>query len=158
MKFESLNRWLTLGANVGVVVGIVFLIVEVNQNTVATRITARDSATQGHIDYMALAVDPTVLAEAMAKAVDNQELSYLESYQLEVFHEIRFRHYERVFYQYQTGVLSEQEWTAYINGIRQSFRGENAGWELAKKTWANTNGKLSPDFVAYVENLIADEN
>ena len=157
MKFENLNRWLTLGANIGVVVGIVFLIVEINQNTVATRIAARDSATQGHIDYMALAVDQTVLAEAMAKAVADQELSYLDSYQLEVFHEIRFRHYQRVFYQYQNGVLSEREWAAYQSGIRQSFRDENAGWEVAKRTWAITNHKLSPNFVAYVEKLVADD-
>ena len=157
MKFESLNRWLSLAANIGVVVGIVFLIIEINQNTLATRIAARDSATQGHIDYMALAIDSSLLAEALSKGSVNQDLSLVESSQLTRFHEIRFRHYERVFYQYQNGVLSDQEWAPYISGLRQSFRGEHAAWDVAKRTWEAESHKLSPTFVEYVDRLIADE-
>lgn len=37
MNVETVNRWLTLAANVGVIVGIAFLIVEINQNTQATK-------------------------------------------------------------------------------------------------------------------------
>jgi hypothetical protein len=157
VRFESLNRWLTLGANIGVVVGIVFLIVEINQNTLATRIAARDSATQGHIDYMALAIDSRLLAEALSKGTVNQDLSLVESSQLAWFHEIRFRHYERVFYQYQNGVLSDQEWAPYISGLKQSFQGQHAAWDIAKRTWEAENHKLSPNFVEYVEALIAAE-
>jgi len=32
MKLDDLNRWLTLGANIGVIAGIVFLAVELRQN------------------------------------------------------------------------------------------------------------------------------
>ena len=38
MDTDRLNRWLTLGANIGIIVGIVFLAIEVNQNVM------------GHID------------------------------------------------------------------------------------------------------------
>ena len=37
MKVEKLNIWLTLGTNVAVVLGIVLLVVEVQQNTAAIR-------------------------------------------------------------------------------------------------------------------------
>jgi len=158
MQIEGLNRWLTFGANIGVVIGIVFLVVEINQNTVATRIAARDSATQGHIDYMAYMLDSSVLASAAAKANANQELSYLETQQLSVFHELRWRHYERVYYQYQNGVISDQEWTGYENGIKQSLRAENINWKISRDTWERTNVKLSEVFVAYVEELVADLN
>ncbi len=135
MKIKGLNRWLTLGANIGVVIGIAFLVVEINQNTTATRIAARDSATQGHIDYMAHMLDSSVLAPAVAKASANQELSYLETNQLMLFHELRWRHYERVYYQYQNGVISDQEWNAYKNGMKQSFGDETLLWKISKETY-----------------------
>ncbi len=34
MKADAVNRWLTLGANLGVLVGIILLIAELNQNSV----------------------------------------------------------------------------------------------------------------------------
>ena len=34
---DNLNRWLSLGANVAVVIGIVFLAIEIRQNTEMTR-------------------------------------------------------------------------------------------------------------------------
>ncbi len=141
---------------VAIVASLLFLALEVRQANLSTRIAARDSATQGHIDYMAHMLDSSVLASAAAKANANQELSHLETQQLSVFHELRWRHYERVYYQYQNGVISDQEWTAYKSGITQSFREENAMWKISKNTWEDTNAKLSGDFVAYVEELVAD--
>ena len=41
MDADRLNRWLTLIANLGVVAGLVFLAVELNQNTKATIAEAR---------------------------------------------------------------------------------------------------------------------
>jgi hypothetical protein len=41
---ENLNKWLSLGANLGVVAGLVFLGIEINQNTRATT-SAASSAT-----------------------------------------------------------------------------------------------------------------
>ena len=140
---------------VAIVASLLFLALEVRQANLSTRIAARDSATQGHIDYMAHLLDSGVLAPATAKAFANQELSYLETHQLILFHEIRWRHYERVYYQYQNGVISDQEWAAYKSGITQSFREENAMWKISRDSWDTFNAKLSEDFVAYVEELAA---
>ncbi len=43
MTVHAVNRWLALGANVGVLVGIAFLIVEINQNTQVTDSACRDA-------------------------------------------------------------------------------------------------------------------
>lgn len=156
MRTDGLNRWLTLGANIGVVIGIAFLVVEINQNTVSTRIAARTSATQGHIDYMAHVLDSSVLASAAAKTWANEELSHLETTQLIIFHELRWRHYEGVFYLYQNGVISDQEWTGYESGITQSFQDDGVFWKISRDSWESTKSKLSEDFAAYVEELVAD--
>ena len=156
MQIKSINRWLTLGANIGVVIGIVFLIIEINQNTVSTRIAARNSATQGHIDYIGHLLDSSILASAAAKTWTNQELSHLETTQLIIFHEIRWRHYEAVFYLYKNSVISDQEWTGYESGITQSFQEDEVFWKISRDSWDDTKAKLSEDFVAYVEGLVAN--
>ena len=38
-KVDGINRWLTLGANIGVVLGLIILIVEVRQNAALTRMS-----------------------------------------------------------------------------------------------------------------------
>jgi len=56
---EGLNRWLTLGANVGVVLGLIVLIIEVRQNAALTR-TAMEgqlSAWQTESEYRVAASD-----------------------------------------------------------------------------------------------------
>ncbi len=40
MDSDRLNRWMTLGANIGVLAGIIFLAFELQQNTVATQLEA----------------------------------------------------------------------------------------------------------------------
>ena len=37
MDEDKVNKWLTLGANIGVLIGIIFLAVEIRQNTEMTR-------------------------------------------------------------------------------------------------------------------------
>ena len=141
---------------VAIVGSLIFVALEVRQANLATRIAARDSATQGHIDYMALLVDSTVLAAASANAAANKELSHIEERQYTIFHELRWRHYERVFYLYTNQVFSDQEWAAYRNGILQSFTDENANWRHSREAWEKNKAKLSADFVVYVESLVKE--
>jgi len=141
---------------VAIVASLIFVALEVRQANLATRIAARDGATQGHIDYMGHLIDSNILASASAKAAANQDLSHIEAIQFTIFHELRWRHYERVFYLYRNDVFSDQEWTAYRNGIAQSFTDENANWQLSRESWENNKAKLSVDFAAYIDDLIAE--
>ena len=141
---------------VAIVASLLFLALEVRQANLSTRIAARDCATQGHIEYMAHLLDSSVLASAIAKAEANQALSHIETTQLILFHELRWRHYERVFYQYKNGVISDQEWAGYKSGIAQSFQDDNVLWKISRDSWENFKAKLSVDFRTYVEGLVAD--
>ena len=46
MNSEKLNSWLTLGANIGVLIGLVLLIVEIQQNTEMMRAQINQSRTE----------------------------------------------------------------------------------------------------------------
>ena len=156
MKPKLRSDIFELIGQIAIVASLIFVALEVRQANLATRIAARDSATQGHMDYMGLLIDSTVLASATAKIAANQELDPIEAVQATIFHEIRWRHYERVFYLYQNDVISDQEWLAYRNGIMQSFTGDSEIWRLSRRSWAQDKHKLSYDFVAYVDGLIEE--
>ena len=50
MNTENLNDWLGIAANLGVILGIVFLVIEINQSTRATAAAASDSVTNGYLE------------------------------------------------------------------------------------------------------------
>lgn len=56
MTADSINRWLTLGANVGVFVGVILLLVELNQNaTVMKAQISNERSSQGIDLFMSVA-------------------------------------------------------------------------------------------------------
>lgn len=152
---EKLNQWLTLAANFGVVAGLIFLGLEIQQNTISTRMAARENATQGHIDYLGYLLDDTVLARANEKLSNNQPVDDLEDNQMRIFLQMRWRHYERVYYQYRNDLISDQEWAGFEAGIMRSFRDENDLWRMSGKVWVRDKERLSQQFVEYVDGLRA---
>ena len=153
MDLDRVNRWMTLVANLGVVAGILFLAIELQQANLATRIAARDSATEGHVNYMGVVLDPSILAVAHDKALASEDLSRLETRQLNLYHVRRWRHYERVYYQLQSGLISQQEWRGYEGGINRAFGGTSTYWEIGRDAWENVRPLLSDQFVEYVETM-----
>jgi hypothetical protein len=150
---EKLNQWLTLAANFGVIAGLIFLGLEIQQNTISTRMAARENATQGHIDYLGYLLDNTVLARANEKLTNNQPVDALEDNQMRIFLQMRWRHYERVYYQYRNDLISDQEWAGFEAGIMRSFRDENDLWRMSGNVWARDKERLSQQFAEYVEGL-----
>ena len=59
MNTKSVNRWLTLGANIGVLIGIILLLAELNQNaTVMKAQISNERAGQGVDLFMVMAESP----------------------------------------------------------------------------------------------------
>ena len=43
IDFDRINKWLALVANLGILVGLIFIGLEIQQNTIATKISSLDS-------------------------------------------------------------------------------------------------------------------
>ena len=85
MSTDRVNRWLTLAANLGVIVGIIFLVIEINQSTVTTR-AEMFSSFQDEWIAIDLSWQNKEFAEAWAKAIENpEELTLTEMVQLNGF-------------------------------------------------------------------------
>ena len=115
MRFEKINQILTLLANLGVIAGIVFLAVEVQQNTSMMEAQTRDSMSDKLIDWqMSVATDmytaETFDAGNTGNGFDNraQEISYY------MLVSANFRIWENEYYQYKKGLFEEAEFPSKI--------------------------------------------
>ena len=67
---DKLNRWLTLGANLGVVIGLVFLAIEVRQNNENLATQVRATAFFGMAETWNMVAENPALATAIQKDMD----------------------------------------------------------------------------------------
>ncbi len=123
MKADSVNRWLTLSANIGVLAGIILILIELNQNADLMRAQMIQSRTdnisakydaQIHSDYW-----PEIWAK---RNLADSDVAWIES--LTPSEHVRMRYYyfrefdelRNQFFQYQQGYLPEQFWDTAIRG------------------------------------------
>ena len=121
MKSDRLNRWLTLGANLAVLVGIMLVLLELSQNADLMRaqvIQARIDQTASkydsmiHSDYW-----PAIWSKRRAAKSGKEWVASLTSDEYERVQYYYFREYEDLrgqYFQYQDGYVSEQYWDSVI--------------------------------------------
>ena len=170
MDSDRLNRWLTLVANTGVLVGLILLVVEIRQSNLLaladieqTRSDSllqwrREWVTNDHIVPMLLERSSIFsmeeyfsldVAERQA-AVENMldEMDPTTRMRMRFFFLTSFWDYENLHAQYQRGLISEQYWTERIvAGILQ----DAPAWK------ASTGGSLlagRQEFIDEIESLL----
>ena len=121
MDSDRLNRWLTLGANLAVLVGLVFLVVEINQNNEMMRAQTRSGITDAIIDNVKLGMDPRVIV-AYQKQRSGQPLSDEESILMNQIASATLRLWENTHYQYRNGLFDDAEFEADLAVWRQDMQ------------------------------------
>ena len=140
---------------VAIVASLIFVAWELHEVNVASRIAARDSITAGHLEFMGAVIDEEVLPTAIWKMYSNQEddLSDFERFQIEIHHQRRWRHYERVYSLYQLGVLSSDEWAGFGTTVQDSMNSSAPFSTSSRESFENLREFLSEDFVTYVDSV-----
>ena len=137
-----------------IVASLIFLGLQIQQANKATRIAARDLATQGLIEQLRETSDPQILAVALQKSWTTEVLTDLERDQLAGYHIRRWWNFERIYYLYREGVIQEQEWRGFKTGITHALTEFDAHWDISRDAWREARNYLSEDFVVYVDNEI----
>lgn len=150
MNLDGLNKWLTLAANLGVLVGIIFLAVEVRHNSQATQAATRSNVSATILALLESQRHPLVIS-ALRKSEAGEELNYEEIYMLDNQAHIGWRHAENVYYQYRSGLFDEREFLADQAAVRASL---NDAFRLAH--WRANRQWYSEDFRKYVDGLLLD--
>jgi len=149
MDADRTNNWLTLTANIGVIVSLLFLAYEIDQSTKATIAAASQGLTDQSVVYFDAQLDHEVISQAVYKQRQGTELSGFELYQLDLLQRLNFRVFENAFLQYRRGFYEEREWDRY----RRIIAGHMANNTVAIQMWEDTKGAWTDEFTAEVESL-----
>ena len=97
MDKDRLNRWLTLGANLGVLVGIILLIFELDQNREMMRAQTRHDLSVQIVDLLSQGATDIQLASLLRRAdASGEDLTPDEHWQYAHRMAAMFRYFENV--------------------------------------------------------------
>jgi hypothetical protein len=134
MKNIDVGQTVQIAANVGVIVGIVFLGLELEQNNQLLRNEARHSLTNNAATAQARRAENPELMHVRVKAINRQELTQEEELRLAADSLSIFANWAWEFEQYQQGLLSSMPVAGYRNLVRQypyladQFRAVRTNW------------------------------
>lgn len=149
MKINGLNDWLNLAANIGVIGGLIFLAIEINQNNALLRSKTRQSLVANDVASLTANLEH---ADVFVRLASQGALSAEDQLRLSFMYSLDMRNREFEYFQYMNGVLDEASWQSY-----QQVIVFNHSTELGKKWWDEIGrGIVDPEFAVIVDALLAD--
>jgi hypothetical protein len=158
LESNRLNSWLTLGANIGVLIGIALLLIELDQNNDLLRAQVHQSRADAHVGHRLNDVESEKLTAIRMKLAENGYSQDVTSVEVLTPEELfRFRDYkaarytdlDNLFYQYQQGYLDEEY---YHYRVVCAIRRNEPYWQ--KLGIFRTNSR--PTFRAEIERIMRD--
>ena len=142
MNTEKLNSWLGVLANIGVIAGIVFLAMEIRQNTEVAVSSAELEVSNLQTEFHLRVAENPSLARLYAIGLqDSQDLTDTEKVQFEYLVAGVFLFMEGAYKQYQRGFLPATGWMPYEDLI-DFFLAR----PLVRNWWFNRSTVFSPEF------------
>jgi hypothetical protein len=164
MRAEKLNTWLTLGANIGVLIGLLLLVVELDQNSDVVRAQIHQARSDNFEAFNIEIADTEYLLPALAKlraaggprdVLALQELDAIERERVRMYFRGRVMGYDNLHYQYESGFLDEEFYKIRVEG---SIRALAPIWaELGLINLGAENPRVSPSFAAEIERVLSEE-
>jgi hypothetical protein len=119
VESDRLNQWLTLGANIAVLLGLIFLIIEIDQNNDMMRAQTRSDISDSIIDNIKLGMDPRVIS-AYRKQDDGQATHY--QYRNGLFDDAEFEADLEVWREEMQAPELELHWSSRRHTYSEAFR------------------------------------
>ena len=152
MIADKVNTWLSLGANIGVVIGLMLLIVEIGQNTEMMRAQINQSRTDTALYQQYSMSDTDYVAPIIAKIRRGEQLSDEELIRYDARMRAFNRNQDNNLWQYNQGYLGDNIPRSVRGGVR-SVIGES---KLGIATWDEQKYSYTDEYAAFVEEAIKD--
>ena len=149
MESDRLARWLTIGANLGVLIGLLLLIAELKQNRDMMRAQIRHELAVGIVDLLQTPANNEQLADVLFRGVPGEALTPAESFQFELRTNALFRYWEDVHYQYRVGLYDDAEFERQRDAWKVSMERS----QLAQDYWCKVRLLYSPEFAGEMDGL-----
>jgi hypothetical protein len=138
VNLDSVNRWLALAANVGVLAGIIFLAYELKQNTVATELEAASNFQGSFTELEMLIAGSPEFAELLTKGIAGASTTEVEQLRLNAFYTNVLRQWQFIHFQYLSGAIDEEVWggeRAYLVELMGLDAGLRNHWQSNKRRY-----------------------
>ena len=151
MKSDKLNQWLSLGANLGVIAGILLLAYEIRQNSEVLEAQGRSTRSEERRAAFAPFIENPELRTAAVKITNGDATTPEEDVLINVVWTNVFNVWEASWVEYQYGQLSLDD--IDLDGWRHDFH----NLPRMKEVWESRKFRVRRDFVEWMEmNIVAD--
>ena len=149
MDSDRLNRWLTLGANLGLLIGIILLVIEIDQNRDMMRAQIRNEMARSLTDFLSFPIGDHEFADTLIRAGAGEPLTATEDLQINAWHDLVFRYWENSHYQYRQDLYDESEFSRSVDAIAAVI-GENPSMY---RYWCKERLLYSALFMEFMDEL-----
>ena len=156
MNLDRLNQWAMVAANFSVLAGIIFLGVEIQQNTEMVRAQTRDAMTDKQMAYYELAInnietDSLFRGNGSELEIDRNSIEYRKHMFLNL---AQLRMWENEFYQYRQGLFEASEFESRLNVWENLMSGDSRAAQERRNIWNFQKDNFSSDFVLTLDTKI----
>jgi hypothetical protein len=150
LKKIDFGQTLHLLGNLGVIVGILLLVYELNQNREMMKAQTRNEMSQGLIHLFLEFSNDTETASIWRRGRAGEDLTEDEQTRFSLMTFSELRHHENVHYQYRNGLYDQTEYLAQ----RKAWRGLVFNNKGLVEIYCSYRFSLSSEFVADVDELL----
>lgn len=143
--------WMNLSASIAVIMGIVFLGMEIRQNTNMMRSQTRDSISEKQMMFSEWVATEMDLANTIAKANAGMPLEPWEQVMHAYFLAGIWREWENSYYQFQQGLFDRDEFEPRMERWHATMRVKRV-----RDAWIATRTNYAPAFRAEVDAIVAE--
>ena len=116
MKFDSINKWLTLIGNVGVIFGILFLAIELQQANRIAISTAESDIRSKYMDLGSIEIEnPELLEAQLSLSTPGMELTPIQDMMIRRYVRSSLVFFMGVEAAHDSGLMSESTFYSYLN-------------------------------------------
>jgi len=136
---DNLLKWLTIFANVAILIGVLFLVFELRQNNDALRLQSQDSIADGFMQLNLASINDSSVARLWVIGLHEPEiLDDIEAIRFSFYLRGVFNQLQRIHSLYRTGTISKSEWSEYAS--EASFMMTSKGGKLYfKDNWVHAD-------------------
>ncbi|MDA0346873.1 MAG: hypothetical protein O3C43_19235 [Verrucomicrobia bacterium] len=159
-KSAKLQAAIEIISALAVVITLIFLLIEIRQNTEQTALNARAVQMAAYQDLMSqisgmntLHIENPQFAEVWYKFEKRAELTAIEKSQIDQFVWMLTRHGDLAYYQFELGAINEERLLSALG----PFTGRLLHPSI-REMWNDRKGSFVPGFRGYIDNYLTDRD
>jgi hypothetical protein len=150
MSKERLIQAIALGANCVTILGLLLVIVQLQQNRALMRAQVRHELATTIVDLLNSSASNSQLASVLRRAGQGEQLTEDEQFQFRLRSNALFRYWEDVHYQYRLGLYDEEEYSRQKAAWKATF----ASSVGLVNYWSEVRTLYSPRFESEIDGLL----